>query len=268
MSSEGYVTLAGTNPATVFNPTVAAFLGGSPRIGNWHDMDPTGLSIAGGIAGQTHYDFDASGTQYFTWQACIDSGIANAPNTFQMAFFTNGDVEFRWGAMSQSGGGQWPTLIGFSPGAGAADPGIRDISATLPFSTQDLDQLPLTLAANVNPVLNSTVNLTTSNPTNLSLGVTFVCLADLFPFSPVGLDLAVIQAPGCVANVDLNVGTGLTISNLGIPGTSMTVPFAIPAGPPAIIGLSFFCQSAWLDAAQNLGGLITSNALRLKVGAF
>ncbi len=268
MSSEGYVTLSGSNPATQFNPTVAAFLSGQPRIGNWHDMDPTGLSIAGGVAGTTHYDFDAvNNAHIFTWLNCIDSGILNAPNTFQMAFFANGDAEMRWGTMSQAGGGNWPTLIGFTPGNGAADPGIIDLSAQTVFTTSSIDQPPLALASDVNPVLGTTVNLTQTNVTGLSLGINFVTLANLGPLSPGGLDLALIGAPGCVANVDINTGAGYVVSNIPGVGT-LTTPFPIPAGPLSIIGLSFYCQGVWLDATQNAGGLLTSNALRLKIGSF
>src|SRR5258707_1124511 len=96
----------------------------------------------------------------------------------------------------------------------------------------------------------------------------FVCLADLPPFSPVGLDLGVIGAPGCVANVDINQGVGTLITNIGPPLPGMTVAFPIPSGPLSILGLSFYCQSAWLDPTQNAGGMLTSNALRLRVGSF
>jgi hypothetical protein len=270
--ANGFVTLLGSNPGTPANPAVNTFLAGSPRIGNWINMDPTGLSIAGGLPGTVNYDYDTlTGQHLFTWQNCILSGIAASPNSFQIAFLANGDVEFRWGAMSQLGGGTWPTLIGFTPGNGGVagtslDPGSRDISASFPFSTAGFDQNPLTLVGDVNPILGSTVNLTTSGETGLNLGVCFVSLAQS-PFSPIGIDLGVIGAPGCVANVDLGPSVGNLISNLGLPGVSMTIPFGIPAGLQ-FTGLSFYCQSAWLDATQNPGGLITSNALRLKIGAF
>ena len=262
MCSNMYVNLLGTNNAALSNPTVADFLAGTPRVGNWHDTDPS-------VGGTTHYDYDvASGAHLFTWNGVPDWNIAGSSNTFQLAFFANGDVEFRFGAMSLLGGGGWPTLVGYSPGQSSLDPGSIDISASFPFGTEGTEQNPLTLVGNVNPVLGSTVNLTTSNETGLNLGLCFVTLADLPPFSPVGLDLGVIGSPGCVANVDIGQGVGNLISNLGLPGVSMTVGFPIPAGPLSIIGQSFYCQSAWLDATQNAGGLITSNALRLKVGSF
>lgn len=260
MSANGYITLNGTNPAAG-NPTIAAFLSGSPRIGYWHNLDP----VAGGT---THYEYDfVAGAHLFTWNGCFDSAIAASPNTIQLAFFANGDVEFRFGLLSQAGGGGWPTLIGFTPGGNAADPGSQDITLTLPFSTSGIDQPPLALASDVNPVIGTTVNLTTSNVTGNNLGICFVSVADLGPLSPAGLDLVILGAPGCVANVDTNVSIGTLITNLGSPFPGLTVPFAIPNLLSAV-GQSFYCQSAWLDSTQNAFGLLTSNALRLRVGSF
>lgn len=267
MCSNGYVNLLGTTAPTN-NPTVAAWLTGTAvRIGNHYDMDPA----PGGVpTGTTHYDFDiVNSAHVFSWLNVPTFNIANTSNTFQLVFFANGDVEFRWGVMSAAGGGSWPTLIGFSPGGASADPGSTDLSAAIPFGTSGIDQPPLTLTASSNPVLNSTVNLTTSNVTGVAnLGICFVTVADLGALSPAGLDLGVIGAPGCVANVDINAGIGNLISNFGAPLPGLTISFPIPAGPPAIIGQSFYSQTAWLDATQNAGGIITSNAVRLKVGAF
>ena len=272
MSSNGYINLTGTNAATA-NPSVAAFLTGTPRVGTWHDYDPSGASYTPAATGATtNYDYDlASGSHVFTWFNCPDSfrtiGVVANRSTFQMAFFANGDIEFRWGSMVL-GGGQYPTLIGFTNGGSAVDPGSRDLTASFPFSTDSIDQAALKLVGDVNPVLGQTVQLTTSGETGMNIGLCFVTLSDLPGFSPVGLDLGILGAGGCVANVDINQGVGNVNSNLGLPGVSMVVPFPIPAGPPSILGLSFFCQSAWLDSTQNAAGLLTSNALRLKVGSF
>jgi hypothetical protein len=265
MCSNGYVNLQGTVPAVAGTPTVAQWLtGAATRIGNNRDLNPP-LATAGN---GTFYDFDVvTNSHVFTWLGVPDTFTAATSNTFQMVFLPNGDVELRWGAMSLVGGGSAGTLVGFTTGNGAADPGTMDITASLPFFTSGIDQPPLTLIANVNPVLNTTVNLTTSNVTGSNLGLCFVTVANL-PQSPVGLDLGIIGAPGCVANVDINAGVGNVISNLGSPLPGLSIAFQIPAGPPAIIGQSFYSQSAWLDATQNALGIITSNAIRLKIGAF
>jgi hypothetical protein len=265
MCSNGYVNLTGTAPAAVV-PTVAAWLTNTAaRIGNWVDLNPA----AGGTC---HYDYDlVNAAHVFSWLNVPLQFVAGANNTFQMAFFANGNVELRWGTMSVACGGSCQTLIGFTPGNNAADPGSMDLSAVLSgggFATSGIDQPALALAADVNPVLSTTVNLTTSNVTGNNLGLCFVTLADLGALSPAGLDLGFLGAPGCVANVDINAGVGNLISNLGSPLPGLSVGLPIPAGPLALIGQSFYCQSAWLDATQNALGIITSNALRLKLGAF
>jgi hypothetical protein len=262
MCSNGYVNLLGT-AAALPNPTPVDWLtGAAVRIGNHHDMDPS-------VGGTTHYDYDvANAAHLFTWLNVPDFGIAGSSNTFQMAFFANGNMEMRWGLMSMLGGGGWPTLVGFSPGGTSLDPGNIDLSASLPTFTSPIDQAPLRLDAATNPVLGTTVNLTTGNVTGINLGVCFISLSDLPGFSPAGLDLGIIGAPGCVANVDLNLSVGSIISNLGAPFPGLTVAFPIPAGPVSLVGQSFFCQSAWLDATQNAAGILTSNAVELKLGQF
>ena len=260
MNSNGYIKLAGTSPS-VNNPDVTAWLtGAASRIGNHHDMDPS-------AGGSTHYDYDtATGAHLFTWLNVPDRAIAATTNTFQLAFFANGNVEFRWGVMSQSGGGSWPTLVGFTPGNGVADPGSIDITAALPFATSGTDQPALSLTSNANPVLGTTVNLTVNNVTGANIGLTFLCTSNLGPLSPNGLDLAILGAPGCVANVDINTGSGFVVTN--IPGVgSLTTPLPIPSNV-ALVGFQVYCQSVWLDATQNAGGLTTSNALRLGIGSF
>ncbi|HEX6812436.1 MAG TPA: hypothetical protein VF384_12480 [Planctomycetota bacterium] len=260
MCSNGYITLLGTNPVTA-NPTVAGFLSGSPRIGNWVNLDPT-------TGGTTHYDYEvATATHLFTWQGVNLSGIAASPNSFQIAFIPNGDVEIRYGAMSVAGGGAWPTLVGFTPGGNSADPGTIDLSVALPISTAPVTQPPLALAASTNPVLGAIVDLTTSNATGLSFGINFISLSDLPPFSPVGFDLGIIGAPGCVANVDINQGISTVISNIGPPLPPMLVSLPIP-NTQTILGLNLYSQSIWLDATQNPFGMLTSNGMNLKVGAF
>ena len=115
-------------------------------------------------------------------------------------------------------------------------------------------------------IVGTTVNLTVNNATGANIGLTFLCTSNLGPLSPTGLDLAILGAPGCVANVDINTGTGLLVSN--IPGVgSLTTPLPIPNNV-ALVGFQVFCQSIWIDAAQNAGGLLTSNALRLGIGSF
>jgi hypothetical protein len=268
MCSNLYVNLQGST-AALANPTVTAWLTGlAVRLGNHHDVNPT-------AGGSTHYEYDVGlGQHRFTWLNVPDFNIAATSNTFQIVFFANSDVEFRWGAMSLSGGGGWPTLIGFTTGNGALDPGNIDLSAAIaatpPLATENVDRHPLTLVADVNPIIGATVNLTTSQQTGLSVGLLFIGIADLGPLSPAGLDLGFLGAPGCVVNVNTSPSISPLIDNLG---GSMTVPFAIPPNP-VFYGTQLFSQAIWLDPlAQNqfFGpglGLLSSNAVKLKIGGF
>ncbi|MFK7742430.1 MAG: hypothetical protein AB8H80_19100 [Planctomycetota bacterium] len=257
MNADGFLTLGGTSPGLWAAASIVddLFALSSPLptnptqvpaiVGNFKFMDPT--------TGTTHFDFNGT-ENLFTWQN-VDA------NTFQIAINASGDIEIRWDAMAVAGGGGNPAVVGYVTGGGAFDPGSIDFSVEAPFSTQGNDSNPLVLGATVNPVLGNTVDLTVSDQTpNPGLGITFVTTVQL-----PGVDLGIIGAPGCLAHVDINAGAGFAIDS--IPLNGLTVNFAIPNNP-AISGLSFFCQSAWLDAAANAFGVKTSNGLRLQTGNF
>jgi hypothetical protein len=260
MCSNGYINLLGSVTPTG-NPAVAQWINGSAvRIGTHYDMNPAG-------GGSTHYDYDAANQAHvFTWLAVPTSGFTGT-NTMQIVFFANGDVEMRWGVMALTGGGSRPTLVGFTPGGASLDPDTVDFTASMPLFTSAIDQAPLALAVNANPVLGTTIQCTTSNATSLGLGAFFLSLSDIPGISPTGLDLAFLGAPGCVANIDLALSSSAVISNLGAPLPGMTFALPIPMSLP-LLGANLFGQSVWLDPAQNPGGLITSNAMRLQVGGF
>ncbi|HEX5053168.1 MAG TPA: hypothetical protein VFZ65_15440 [Planctomycetota bacterium] len=266
MCSNMYVNLLGTAP-TVGKPTASAWLGGpAARIGCHHDVNPT-------TGGSTHYEYDtASASHLFTWLGVPTSTFAGSSHTFQLAFFANGDVEFRWGAVTAFGAYGWPMLVGFTPGNGALDPGNIDLSARLmvapPLATSGFDRAAYALGASAQPTIGGTFDLTATSPSGGSLGVIYAGLADLGPLSPAGIDLAPIGAPGCVMNIALNPALSRIIGNLA--GITMSFPVAIP-NLPGLVGTHLFCQSFWIDPfAQNHAfsttGLLTSNALRLTIG--
>lgn len=268
MNADGFVTLQGEFPGLWTGASIVpdifatiAPLASTPTqvpasVGTFKFFDPS-------LAGSTHFDYNAAtGENLFTWQGVPDNGAAAALNTFQISINANGDIEMRWGAMSIAGGGGNPEVVGYFVGDNALDPGSIDFTAAAPFSTSATDSDPLLLSAATNPILGTTVNLTTSQQTpNPGVGITFVTTVALVP----GVDLGIIGAPGCFAHVDINAGVGNAIDS--IPVNGLVVPFTIP-NVPALSGASFFCQSAWLDPAANLFGVKTSNGLRLRVGNF
>ncbi|HEU4419214.1 MAG TPA: hypothetical protein VFT55_09765 [Planctomycetota bacterium] len=264
MCSNLYVNLLGTTPPFGV-PSVQAWLnGGSVRVG-------THRAVRASL-GATHYEYHAgSGAHLFTWLAVPDA-VGTGTNTFQLACFGNGDLEFRWGAISTVGSFAAPTLVGFTTGGGALDPGNLDLSVRLPLlpqlATDGVDRAAFGLMASAPPLLGITLNLTGTNPTGTSIGAVLVGLADLGPLSPAGFDLGVIGAPGCVANIQ----TTPMISGLIGNGAGGTMQFAITIPAlPALIGQQLFGQALWLDPLlqnQAFGtvGLLTSNALRLTIG--
>ncbi len=265
MNADGFITFEGAFPSlwTGANVVPDIFAGAMPlpatpaqipaSVGNFKFLDPS-------LGGTTHYDF--TGTEHlFTWQNVNDTG-GGGPNNFQIACSATGDIEIRWGAMSVGGGGGNPAVVGYFVAGGALDPGSIDFTAAAPFSTQGNDSNPLLLASDVNPVIGTTVNLTVADQApNPGIGVTFITTVQVAP----GFDLGIIGAPGCLANVDINFGAGFAIDS--IPVNGLTLAFPIPANP-ANVGLSFFCQSIWLNPTANAFGLVTSNGLRLRIGSF
>ena len=254
MSADGFVSLDGTNAGG--NPSVAAFLNGGARVGNWHDMDPT-------AGGSTWYEFDGNtGAHVFTWDA-VPSRANAGTNTMQIVFFPSLDIEIRFGAMNLTVGGGWPTLVGYTSGNGALDPGTIDVSGAVPFSTQGTDSDPLRLEASATPVLGSTINLTTSGETTqFGIGLTILSTLPLpgGVFAP--LDLVILGAPGCFSHIG-TIDVSFPIDN--IPVNGMSSGFPVPSNG-AFIGAQLGAQSVWIDPLANPGGLITSNGVLLKLG--
>ena len=122
--------------------------------------------------------------------------------------------------------------------------------------------LPLKLQASPSPVIGATVDYTTSNETGLNVGILFMGFASL-----PGIDLGFIGAPGCQAHVDITGAVSSVISNLGVPGLSMTSQLPIPASTP-LLGFQLFAQTVWIDPAANPFGALTSNGVRMTVGSF
>lgn len=259
MSNPGAPTNGGSSVVTVAN-----FLNGAPRFGNWHDMDP-------GVGGQVTVDEDTTNLEtHITFTNVPDWNIAGSSNTFQMTLKATGDMEIRYGSMSLLGGGGWPTIVGYTPGGGAYDPGTTDLSVALAggnaITTQNTDNPPLALASDARPVLGNTINLLTS-----SIPVPATILgANMLSFQQQNVNLAGVGANNCFALVGAGVPPGATII---IPGVWFTLgnpqvssPFTVPNNP-GLNGVQIFAQSLSFTAGQNPIGILTSNGVRLFVGS-
>lgn len=247
-----------SSPQTIpASPTVATFLSGMPRWCTWFDFDPS-LNLA---TGAITYEADPSGlVAYVTWANIPTVALAASLNTFQFAFFANGDVEYRWQAMNTAQGGTYPALCGWTPGGGVVNPGDIDISLlATPFTTGPTDNPPLDLALSIRPQLGTTPGFITSNiPAGTVFGVLLIGFVPVIP----GLELSIVGAPNCYQNIDLNSA----INNLFfVVGTSTTFPFGIP-NLPSFNGIQLIGQSATFTAGYNSLGLILSNGVRMTIG--
>lgn len=260
MCSNGFVNLDGTTGAALIpNPT--NFLSNAAMFGNWKDFDPS-------TVGSTHYEWDATlGAHIFTWNAVPDFGIAGTSNTFQILFYTSSDVEFRWGAMSQSGGGAWPVVMGFTPGANARNDGGSDMSVRLGgptgtgFLSGDIDNAPLSLSLTQRPLLGSTPGFaTTSMEPGQGAGFLFIG----FVGTPAGASLAGFNIPECLGYVDFFQ----SISTLWIGSGTAVVNFPI-ANSPAFNGVQIFAQSSAFGSSFNASfgvGINASNGVQMTLG--
>lgn len=232
----------------------------------WHNFNTTELN-SGLIKHETLGNlFVVTWDNVESFPGSTTAQTAN-PCTFQAQFdLTTGDVHFVYQSMTAIGGSQSydETVIGYSPGGPSPDAGPIDVATLTALVLPSVEVLPLTLTVSAAPVLGTTIDLTTSNPTTQGLGVNFLALVGI---PAPGINLAVLGAPGCAALVDPSTAVGNLISNLGAGLPPLTVTLPIPANP-ALTGLQIFSQSIWLDAAANAFGAITSNGVNTTLGMF
>ena len=237
-------------------PAIPAFLNGQARWAPaWVDLDPA-------LGGQVNWEVDPSNQQFYvTWVAVPDVLAAATANTMQVMFASNGDVEFRWRAMSLSFGGPNPCLTGWTPGGAVADPDLVDISAILaPFQTGPTDNPPLSLSLGARPKLGTTLAFTTSAiPASTTFGALVISGVQISQ----GLPLGIIGMPGCFAYVDLS-----NTLNTPFPITGASALVNIPlANNPALNGVLVYGQSVTISSGYNSFGALSSNGVRLLLGS-
>jgi hypothetical protein len=254
LCSNGFVWLDPAQTSADASPTSAELLSQAARIAPfWCDLNPAATS-GGQRVGSIHFEVDtATGAAYCTWRNVPEAGTGNIGNTstFQVALFPSGSFEFRYQACTLSAARE--LVVGQSTLPAARDPGNRDLSAAMPFSTF-ADGFPLRLLASARPVTGTTIDLRT---TDVPAGTGFGLL--LFAFTAVQppLPLGAIGMPGCFQHVAL----GGTLP-LFPAGASVSLPLSIPAGS-ALAGVRIQYQSAVFANGRNALGAISSNGLEL-----
>jgi hypothetical protein len=254
--SNGFVSVASGN-GIGFSPDVATMLA-APRTGwwAWHDYDP-------GIPGSGQIKFEeVVGVACITWDGVWDYGgsaAANA-NTQQFQFDeSTGAVHILFRTMSALGNGR---LVGYSPGGPSADPGNRDLSATLAATftlvpPTAVESFALALAGSPRPVLGNTVVLRTSLiPAGTSFGATLLGLVQRNP----GIDLTSLGMPGCFQYDDPVATQTFTVSG-STASSSLVVP-----NRAVFVGVHVYAQSGTFTPGLNALGLISSNGVDLRVG--
>jgi hypothetical protein len=247
VSSNGFVWAQSStdNGCCTGDPTT--FLTGGARWAqNWADLNP-------GAGGTVQFDVDPSGTAaYVTFTSVPEYGTSNL-QTFQVAFFSNGNVEYRYQACGQL---SHQVLAGWTQGGGAIDPGSMDISAITALVVGP-EARPLALTSSPRPIINTNITLATSNIT-----ATAPFGALLVGLSNPNLSLGFFGMPGCFQYTDGLV----TLLFLPFGASSVNTLFSVPNAA----GLTLYTQSAVYDPAAALTplGAVTSNGRVLNIGTF
>jgi hypothetical protein len=250
VSSNGFVWAQPNTGNGCCNGTPATLIGDAARwCPLWNDLNPT-------IGGTVQFDTDPiNGAAYVTFTGVPEYSQAANLNTFQVAFFSSGMVEYRYQSCTVT---NHTVLTGWTPGF-TQDPGMVDLSTALPLTTQP-DINALSLVASARPIAGNVIGLDTSNVTATA------------PFGAIGLglfnpafDLTGLGMPGCTQYTDNMV----TLLFLPFGAPTVSTPFAVTSDPAAL-GVHFLAQAFVYDPAAGLTplGAIASNGVDLGIGNF
>ena len=256
LSSNGYLWTT-TNSASVYYPTILDYLQSDPRIAPyWRD-----LYVPGG--GAIYWD-QRPGFAMATWV-----GVPNYPNTgptndVQVKLFATGDIEFSYGNLDTTNPTTSDiTVVGFTEGLNAVDPGSSDLTASMPGLTVGMPgAVPLRLdpAAGSLPRIGSSFTMETQVcPATVSAGFMLFSFGNV----PQGADLSVFGLPfGCTGYIVL-AGSASVFFPITPPVGSYTMSFP---NNPGFVGVEITAQSLVLPVpGAPLPGLV-SNGLILSIG--
>jgi hypothetical protein len=258
IATAGYISpqvAAITNDAT---PTALEVLSGPMRwMPHWKGVSPFTAVAPNGLYVEEDL---VNGQLRVTYNGVPDN---TQTSTFQVVYFyASGDVEYRYGTMSNQGGGSFPCIVGWTFGNAAADRGSQDLTAELPLQTGYPDNLPLKVALGARPLLgtNPVFNITNHEAPQL-VGGLLVGLVGI----PAGLPLNSMGMPECFSYVDLSTAMN---SLYFTAGGSANINFFIP-NLPGYLGVEVWAQAAAISSTFNTAfgvGANASNGLRLRVG--
>jgi hypothetical protein len=258
VSSNGHVFLQPSVETFGFYGDIARFLNDSPRLCMmWGDLD-------GSAAGASINVETAPADAYVqvSWHNVPEWAAVPTGNPFrmQLRMYPSGQVEYIYNnAVSWVAGGA-EAICGFSYGGGSANPGNRDLSATMPFQSGD-GSAPAHLTMTARPVIGTTPFIRTEN---IPAGVTFNLLILSFTSQVPAFPLGIFGMPDCFQHIGLP--TASTIGAL-FPGAAHNAALAIP-NDPSYNGLQVFGQAAQIGTVLNVAGILASNGICIRVGLF
>lgn len=185
---------------------------------------------------------------------------AGQPSNFQIVLNDNGTADtaqfvyqnLRNNSTSNSG----IAITGFSLGSGAVDGGSKDLTAGTVSSS--IDRGRLTISSSGRPVINTAINITTSNIPASGVSLLFFSATQI----PLGFDLSGIgMTGGC--NAYITLPEFLSFLNLGTPTFVTNIP--VP-NDPLLVGAIAYAQAGALDPLFNAFGAVSSNGLLLEIG--
>lgn len=261
IGTNGIVYLSGTADNEFGSyPGVAAWLGDVPSIAlAFGDWDASGAS---GPVGGIHCDIDAAtGKVYVTYASVpewLNSPPASASLTAQLVLHASGLIEMIYGSVSRSAAGA-PVIAGFSQGFTSAVPASRDlvVAGAVPSFTGGDGTQPPSLTLDARPILGTVSQLVTSGVSSTTQ-FTLVVLG----FAPVtpAFDLGNFAMPGCFQYVQPAVTNGGFFAG-GVARTPLGIP-----NQPSLMGLNLRAQSAPFQPGENPAGILTTNAVCVRVG--
>lgn len=247
--SNGFVWAASS---TVFDysPTVPEFLSELPRIAPmWRDFNF--------VSGGTLYFDTTPTTAMVSWVNVPNYGQTGTSSTVQLKLHAGGDIEFNYGSLSVQNPALSPvTLVGFTEGNNAADPGPVDYTTAVPgLTVGSAGNTPLSLVSIIPPVLGG--NFVTEIR-NIPAGTSVAAL--ILGFNRVAIDASIYGMAGCTQHVSLDSTT------LGfVSGSTHQFSLALPSNP-AFLGFLLYGQGLSFSAGFNALGLIATNGIQTTAG--
>lgn len=261
IGTNGIVYLSGTADNEFGSyPGVGAWLADAPSIAlAFGDWDASGAS---GPVGGIHYEVDPTNTKAYVTFLSVPEWVNTPPATgsltAQLVLHASGTFEVVYGTLARTAAGA-PVIAGFTHGATSQDAGSRDLVSgglVQAFASGD-GAAPPSLGMDARPILGTTPNLVT---TGVAASTQFTLVALGFAPQVPGFDLGVFGMPGCFQYVQPAVTNG----GFFVGGVALT-PLAIP-NQTSLMGLNLRAQSAPFQAGENPAGILTTNAVCIRIG--